>query len=702
MAGPLVLGLNQYTHSAACCLAESAGKVLFALSKERLTRKKFDGGDTGELVERALESCGVGLEDLGLVVCNNHLFRIAPFEETLPWAAALHQYRPSHLHETNLLPGLPRHELSHHLAHAWSVLPAAPFDEGLILVMDGIGSTLRDVATEAEHYTTDRALPNSSGYRQLPADPAAEWGWREAESVYEFRGLALRRRYKRWTRENTPAFLYNYGFENMESLGAVYSRVSSHIFGDWNACGKVMGLAPMAASWSSDEASEWLLRGELDELEINWPRLRSEPFPNEWEKESHRPRYARLAADLQRDLEEVVLRFLVRLREESGQRRLCLAGGVALNSTLNGRIARECGFEEVFVPSYPGDEGVAVGCAWFGVHQLGGLPRARAPERAAGDVPRRVPLSPFLGCSYSQEQVEEALKAMEPWVESEHCDDAASVAADALAAGRIVGWFQGRSEFGPRALGNRSILAHPGERATVDRINSAIKKREAFRPFAPAVLAERAAEYFEGVTPSPFMSLTVAVRPERRGHIEAVVHEDGTARIQTLEREANPRFHALVSAFEARTGLPMVLNTSFNTQGEPIVETPQDALRTFLESDLHLLLLEDRVVRRRGFPEEEEWGRLRPRHEEGVVGEMVSDVEGEPLSVRLMAGGRILDSDALQLGLLEACTGASTLRELVREYREEFELEESAVVERLESLFQQRLIRFQPAADVGE
>lgn len=707
MSSGYVLGLNQYTHSASACLLDAAGEAVFALAKERVTRKKYDGGDNAAVVRAVLEGAGIDAAALDLVVANNHLFRIRPFERNLQWAVALNQHPSTYLDPCNLLPEVAKHELSHHLAHAWSVLDLAPFDRGLVVVADGIGSAWADVerrssGSQLGPYHSDADLPAADGFVQVPADLPADATWREAESVYRFDGRKLERLFKRWAQEHTPVFLYNYGFENQDSLGAVYSRVASHVFGDWNACGKVMGLAPWAGRWGADEGPQALMTGPLEELAVDFPRLRSAPDPNRWRDHGDRAAYARLAADLQHDLEEVLLEFLTRLRRTCGERNLCLVGGVALNSTANGRIAREAGFDQVFVPPWPGDDGVAVGCALYG-HQL---LHPQVP-------PRRSCYSPYLGGRADADAVDEALHEFEPWIDVEILealspeivgqasnnpageDPRVRVAADALAAGATVGWFQGRSEFGPRALGNRSILATPADAGMIERINRAIKKREGFRPFAPTVLAEHADEWFEGVTPSPFMSLTVPVREHQRARIPAVVHVDGSARIQTLERARNPLYYDLVQAFHQRSGLPMVLNTSFNIRGEPIVESAADALRHFLDSDLDLLVLEDRLVRARPFPDKDQWQRLIPRARPGFSAEVVSNEEGEAVSVNLLGGGGNWESDQLELGVLEACDGELSVAGLCADFEQEFEVEAEQVVTRLQRLYRWRLISFQ-------
>lgn len=717
MSARLVLGLNQYTHSASACLLDEQGEIVGALEKERITRRKHDGGDTAAVVEALLEQHGVALEDIALVVANNHLFRIRPFEERLAFGCALHQHPPSALRASSLFPGVAKHELSHHLAHAWSVLPLAPFDEGLIVVADGIGTTRADlektsVGSELGPYTSDVDLPAMAGFEQFPTELPPHATAREGETVYRFKGLKLERVQKRWIQERTPVFLYNYGFEDMESLGAVYSRVSSHLFGDWNACGKVMGLAPWQQRWGAASQGEPpldpILRGPLESLHIDWPALTAAERANSWQQvrdgdAALRSQYTELAARVQHDLEGVLLEWLTRLREETGARNLCFAGGVALNSTANGRIAREAGFEQVFIPPWPGDDGIAIGCALFGHHAL-------HSEAAA----RRKCFSPYQGGRATEDSIEDAMDQYGPWLELEQVDAAGmapqpdeqdegwldhavgrvQAAVSALAAGETVGWFQGRSEFGPRALGNRSILATPSEAGMIDRINAAIKKREGFRPFAPTVLSESAAEWFPQVTPSPAMSLTVAADPDHAAHIPAVVHVDGSARIQTLDADANPLYRRVIEGFAEQTGLPMVLNTSFNVKGEPIVETPGDALRHFLDSELDLVVLEGWTARKRAFPSGDALATAVPHQLPSFTAEVVSNAEGDAIRVSLLAHGDNFEAGQLELGILEACTGEASVAELEAEFAAEFEVASAEFQAALERLYGWRLVWF--------
>ncbi len=659
MPARLVLGLNQYTHSAAACLLDEEGRLLAMQQKERLSRKKHDGGDVAELVEQLLAEAGARPRDLAMVAASNHLFRIDRFHETVAWETALYHHPETYVSPFNLLPGAPRLELSHHLAHAWSVLPYAPFDEGLIVVMDGMGSTLQDMQRPGAGFVSELSLPRAPGFREVRRADAAPYGWREAETAFLFRGLRLRRLFKRWTPEPTPVFLHNYGFADMTSLGAVYSRVASHVFGDWNDCGKVMGLAPWAPDWAPRLRRRPVLRGPLERLHVDVQRLRDEAHPHGWHEERNRPAYARLAADVQGDLERVAVDFLTRLRRRTGARNLALCGGVALNCVMNGRIARDCGFEQVFVPPYPGDEGVAVGSAAFAWHRL--HPRAR---------PARRPLSPFTGRRLDPELAEDALADWSPWLEElpAPASEAAllqEIAAD-LAAGRTVGWCWGEAEFGPRALGRRSILADPRRPEMVGRINAAIKKREGFRPFAPAVLAEHAAAWFRRPPPSPWMSFTAAALPRARREVPAVVHADGSVRLQTLPAQDTPehpagcaRFRRLIELFHALTGVPMLLNTSFNLRGEPIVESARDAVWTFLRADLDLLVLDGRRFRARPFPAAR--GGLRAEIAPGCSLETVTSPHGDLLTARAHCWGESFDLEPEELDLLQQAAGGVEL-----------------------------------------
>ena len=313
--------------------------------------------------------------------------------------------------------------------------------------------------------------------------------------------------------------------------------------------------------------------------------------------------------------------FVRHFKERTGETRLCLAGGVALNSVLNGRLSRELGFEDTFVPPYPGDDGIAVGCCAYGLFGGAGFDRpSSAKPREDGTVDSPVmpplwksPLSPYLGPMPSLSSMKEAIEWANPWLEIDTVTDESernNLIVDELVSGGVVAIYNGRSELGPRALGHRSILADPRKKGLVRFINEFVKKRESFRPFAPSCLAEEAAEWFDlgecagrdDDNVSPYMSITAQVKDDKRELIPAVTHVDGSSRLQTVTPSAEPHYHGLISAFYKATGVPMVLNTSFNTlKGEPIVETPRDAIRSFLSSmgTIEMLVMGDYVVKRR-------------------------------------------------------------------------------------------------------
>jgi carbamoyltransferase len=303
--------------------------------------------------------------------------------------------------------------------------------------------------------------------------------------------------------------------------------------------------------------------------------------------------YADIAASIQRVTEEVILALASAAHRETGLTRLCMAGGCALNSVANGRILRETPFEELYVHPAAGDGGAAVGAALYGYHQLLGKPRTFVMEHASWGEAH--------GPDVTGRFLRERGIPFERFDEEDRLIDRV---VDRLQAGHVIGWSQGRFEWGPRALGHRSILADPRRADMKDLVNTKIKFREPFRPFAPSVLADRASEFFALPNagrhyPARFMLYVVDVKPEHHATLPAITHVDGTGRLQTVQRETNPRYHALIDAFGRATGVPVLLNTSFNLRGEPIVNTPAEAFNTFMASGMDTLVLGDHVVDKR-------------------------------------------------------------------------------------------------------
>jgi carbamoyltransferase len=569
-----VLGINGYDHDVSACLLRD-GAVVAAIAKERLTRVKHDAGFYQEVVDYCLEAAGIPLERVDLVVRNCYVLPVPELERRL-----VHQRRDFNLtprereqalvHPLFLAPPERAATVSHHLAHAYSAFAPSPFRDGVVMVVDGVGS-----------YRSDCTEPVPAGSE---APPLA----RESESWYRFRDGQIEPLRKYWL-QPARGFL-NDEFIGMAGLGALYSRVSTYVFGDWDKCGEVMGLAP----YGRPGRAPLLSLGADGGLEVpDWTEAMEHPFLGRtdaaWEASPHRAEWEDLALRVQEDLEEVLLARARRLHAETGAENLCIAGGVGLNCVANGRIVAETPFKNVFIQPAAGDDGIALGCALYGHLALRGGQRSFVQSHS------------FFGRTYGEAEVADAARgALRVLCASKsRRDDAPARAAALLAEGKVIGWFQGGSEFGPRALGHRSILADPRDPGMKDHVNARVKNRQSFRPFAPAVLAERAGEWFEGETESPFMLLAKRVRPEARDRIPAVVHVDNTARVQTVRKEDDPRFHALIEAFAARTGVPVVLNTSFNLRGEPIVETPRDAVEGFLASRLDALVLHDLVLRKR-------------------------------------------------------------------------------------------------------
>ena len=590
-----VLGLSCFYHDSAAALVRD-GEIVAAAQEERFSRRKHDPAFPHGAVAYCLEAAG--LRDAGGL--DAVAFYDKPFltferllETYLTYAprglASFLEAMPLWLKRKLWTPDVLRRELGgydgplvfseHHRSHAASAFFPSPFERAAVLTTDGVG----------EWATTS-------------------WG------VGEGAGLDLK------AEIHFP-----------HSLGLLYSAFTTF-------CGfrvnsgeyKLMGLAPYGEPRYVEAIREHL----IDLRDDGSYRLHSDAFTfpvglrmtgRRFEalfggpaREPEGPLTQRemdLARSVQAVVEEAVLKMARHVHAETGEDNLCLAGGVALNCVANGRLLREGPFRRIWVQPAAGDAGGALGAALVAAHEWGGLDRTVH----AGDAMRGATLGP----AFSAEEIRAALEADGfSGLEALSDGDLVGRVAGLLADGQTVGWFQGRAEFGPRALGHRSILADPRDRATQRRVNLQIKFRESFRPFAPSVLAERADEFFdlggEVVSPeSPYMLLVGPVRGARVGgeglgrleHVEspvpAVTHVDGSARVQTVTRERNGLYHALLTAFEARTGCPVLVNTSFNVRGEPIVHSPADALRVFRRTHMDALALGPFVVTRAMLPEGE-------------------------------------------------------------------------------------------------
>jgi carbamoyltransferase len=561
---PWVLGLSASHNGAACLL--HGDRIVVAVQEERLTRTKraiTHGAYESLAISYCLDAAGITAKDLSLVVlCAANSSR-APEEDL-----TLNPRLRLGLH------GVPHEVVPHHVGHAVGAFATSGFADAAVLVVDGAGSPAADLLPEE---------------RQVLAGEAAEG--RETISLYRMEGTRLEPLEKHlvergeWLSLRGPGWLSQVGMPAFGSLGGMYGAVAFQIFGHpLEGAGKVMGLAPYGRPVIPVED---FLRWTGSGFAYSDAVPRRYPHGERWP--ARKEEYQDLAASVQRALEEALLVVARRLRAKSGCRRLCYAGGVALNGVANERLVREAGFDEVSFMAAAEDSGTAIGAAYWGLWKL------------TGENGRRRLLRDAMGRSYPPDAVDAAVRATGALRES-RVPDAAEAAAALLEEGKLLGWFEGGSELGPRALGSRSILADPRGREMKDVLNQRVKHREGFRPFAPLILLEDAREWLEldGTSPeSPFMLRVVPFRREVRDQVPAVVHADGTGRVQTITRESHPALHRLVSAFKRRTGIPMLLNTSFNVAGEPIAETPADALWCLLDTDLDGCVFADRVVTKR-------------------------------------------------------------------------------------------------------
>ncbi|HUE84891.1 MAG TPA: carbamoyltransferase [Vicinamibacterales bacterium] len=559
---PVIVGLAAHFHDSACCVLVG-GRLAAAAQEERFTRVKHDSSLPRNAFRWCLANAGLTIADVDCIAWYED--PVAKLDRQLwmglpqvppaapPFLFRLDAARPAReLRE--LLGWDGRIEfVPHHVAHAASAFDFSGFRDAAILTVDAVG----------------------------------EWTTTSYGRGHEL-GIDL--------------------FEEVEfphSLGLFYSAITSYLGFDVNdAEYKVMGLAPYGRPQYVDQMRMLVenvpggrFRLDLEYFDfLGGARMFSDALcalfgrpPRE--PESELDAFTRdIARSAQVVLEEILLAKAAWLHEQVGSPRLCMAGGVALNCVANGRILREGPFEELFVQPAASDAGAALGAATITHRRMTG---AAPPVERLAHV--------FLGPAYSGDEIRAVLRGS--GVTTQVFPDQAALCdhvAERLACGEVIGWFRGAMEFGPRALGARSILADPRNPAMRDRVNAFVKKREGFRPFAPAVIAERAGEHFDLDHDAPFMLETCQVRSAL--DLPAITHVDGSARPQTVEAGANPGFHALLRAFERRTGCPILLNTSFNLRGEPIVCTPIDALLCFVRSDLDCLVLEDTVIDRRDVP----------------------------------------------------------------------------------------------------
>jgi carbamoyltransferase len=590
----LILGVSCYFHDAAAALLRD-GQLVAAAEEERFSRKKHDFGFPENAIEFCLRSAGIQAAELDYLVFFEKPF--LKFERLLltsmqTFPRSLKVFREAmltwlgdkiwirHLIQNKL--GLPGEKIlfsEHHLSHAASSFLCSPFDEAAILTIDGVGEwTTASIGVgkgTRVRLLKEIRFPHSLGL--LYSAFTAFLGFEVNEGEYKVMGMAP---------FGVPEYV-----DQVKKLIRLHDDGSFELDMDYFSFHHSSDQTynqKFAALFGPPRSPEAYFFTERS----GYPSYFGDKPSNYNQLCQENQRYADIAASIQVVIEEAVLNLARQAYRETGSKNLCMAGGVALNSVANGRVLRETPFEGLYIQPAAGDAGGALGAALFGYHTVLGQPRSFVMEHA------------YWGEEHSAAQTEEFLKSN--GIAYHRCANEEELIArcvESLAAGKVLGWQQGRFEWGPRALGNRSIIADPRRADMKETVNLKIKFREPFRPFAPSVLAERADDYFElgggdGKYPSRFMLNVAPVRAEQQPIVPATTHVDGTGRVQTVVRQWNPRYYSLIESFGQLTGVPVLLNTSFNLRGEPIVNTPAQAYSTFARSGIDLLVLGDYLVRK--------------------------------------------------------------------------------------------------------
>jgi len=572
-----ILGINAYHGDAAAAIVKD-GQLIAAVEEERFNRKKHCAGFPALAIRYCLEAAGISLDQVDHIGISRdpsaHLHKKIVFSLSklanlsgliaarLANAAKIRDLRQELVRVLGVAASEKAqfHNVEHHKAHMASSFFVSPFECAAILSIDGFGDFISTM-----------------------------WGVGRGNRI-DVLGQV----------------------EYPHSAGAVYTATSQYLgFTKYGDEGKVMGLAPYGQPRYLAEFRDIIRtdNGAGFKLNLDYFLHHSEGVDMTWDEGA--PTIGRMfsdrfidtfgparsagaplstkqediAASLQARLEEVGFHILNQLYEKTKLDKLCLAGGVALNSVMNGKIPLQTPFKNVFIQPAAGDSGTAIGVCYYIHNMILRQPRSFVMQHA------------YTGPEFSDGQIEQVLGQSSLAYRNLNNLELTEIAAQAIADGKIVGWFQGRMEFGPRALGNRSIVVDPRRSEMKDILNARIKKREPFRPFAPSILEERVSEYFEQTHPSPTMLMVYQVKKDKQSVIPAVTHVDGSGRLQTVSRETNPRYYQLIRDFEKLTNVPVVLNTSFN-EDEPIVCTPEEAVNCFQRTRMDVLFLGNYMVQR--------------------------------------------------------------------------------------------------------
>ncbi len=555
-----ILGTGLSHNGSACLLKD--GQVLIAIEKERITRIKHDGGNDTDAVKYCLDGAGITLHDLSLIV------QCANFEKE---EIAITHYKGKRLFPADIQ--VPVVTISHHLAHAWSAAGSAPFNEGHIFIADGCGSPLKQ-------------CDDLHGSINLCAEDLLEKPllfYCEKDSFYGYKNNTLLPLVKDFSPLFPDSRPYPMSpFTTLHSIGGIYSAASHYCFGNMDDAGKLMGLAPYGENGYYTGS---IFRKENGRVFVDesWMKEFNNPCTGYPYFKDNFQYYANIASWVQQETEKALLYVLQHRLTYAEVSNLAYAGGCALNVLANSKIKNQFPLKQFHIVPAAGDNGLALGCAYYGWMEV------LKNEKVKPGV------TSCYGKTYSISAICSALTSFIDKIEVTHATDIATEAATMLDEGKVIAWFQDGAEFGPRALGNRSILSAVTRNDAKDFINREIKNREDFRPFAPAVLLEDVGTYFENDEESPYMLLVNPVKEEWKELLSNMVHLNGTSRVQTVTA-ANGKFHQLLTAYKKLSGKSVLLNTSFNKRGMPIVETPEDAIRFFLSCPLDVLVIGDYLI----------------------------------------------------------------------------------------------------------
>ncbi len=561
----VILGINYYFHDSTACIVKN-GQLIAALEEERFNRQKHTRVFPHLSINKCLELSGVdykAVDHIAVSIKPTHnlwkkvWFALSHIKSLWPFIKheLIHGFNKQkdfwnwyRQHWNNRKNGPKVHFIEHHLCHAAGSFFVSPYKEAALLGIDGSG----EWATCWLGYGKENKI-ECLGQSFFPHSLGSFY-----EAVTQFCG-----------------FKTNYdegktmGLAPLGDPDIFKKKVEKIVSVDKN------GRINIDLSYFRYQNMDWRRCSEKFYQEFGQPRKNGEDF---------KPHHLNVAAAFQRVLEDKVLEICNILYQKTKAKYLVISGGVSLNSVMNGRIVRESPFEDVYVMAAAGDNGTAIGAAYYLYNGILGQPRTFVHD------------NPYVGNDYSNEDIKKFLDRCKLPVE--YHEDISDKAAELLAAGNIIGWFQGKMEIGPRALGSRSILANPAFPQMKEKINSEVKFREAYRPFAPSALLESKQDFFDLRVEDPFMLKVCNVLKEKRKIIPAVTHVDGSARLQTVKKETHPLYYNLIKRLGEKTGVPVVLNTSFNIQGEPVVESPRDAVRCFFSNGLDMLVIGNYLIKK--------------------------------------------------------------------------------------------------------